>query len=153
MNGKVLAICISSVARGQMQHVEGVEAIIGMGLKGDRYCRGEGSYNKGATGNRQVTLISGIFFPGTGFTYADSRRNIITGNIELMRLIGEEIRIGSAMLRGVKYCYPCDVPKSVLDKERSFREAFSDRGGLIAEVIEGGIIKVGDAIIPPSKWN
>ena len=33
----------------------------------------------------------------------------------------------------------------------SFKNMFSDRGGLVAEIIEGGLIKVGDLVIPPPK--
>lgn len=61
MNGKVTAIYISPIAGGQMKHVEIVKAIAGAGLEGDRYCAGEGSFNKGRPGKRQVTLINKIF--------------------------------------------------------------------------------------------
>jgi hypothetical protein len=49
-NGSVLAICIGSIAGGQMGQVQTVQAIEGQGLEGDRYARGEGSYNKGRQG-------------------------------------------------------------------------------------------------------
>jgi len=52
-NGTVEAICISATAGGPMQAIESVEAIAGQGLSGDRYSRGEGSFNKGRQGKRQ----------------------------------------------------------------------------------------------------
>ena len=149
--GTVVALFISDAAGKPMQQVEEVEAIAGAGLKGDRYCTGEGSYNKSALGKRQVTLINGIFFPESVFTYADSRRNIVTDGVELMWLIGREFQIGSALFRGVKYCDPCNRPNNLLWSEESFKQAFLDRGGLIAEVVRGGVIKTGDPIIPPTK--
>lgn len=151
MNGTVTAIYICPVAGEPMQEVREVEAIVGAGLKGDRYATGEGSFNKGERGGRQVTLINGIFFEGSGFEYGDSRRNIVTTGVELMWLIGREFQIGTARFRGLKYCDPCARPSALAGKEQSFKEAFFDRGGLIAEIIEGGVIKTGDLVIPPPK--
>lgn len=151
MNGTVIAIYISPVAGGSMKQVPEVEAIAGQGLKGDRYAMGEGSYNKGSLGKRQATLINAVFFEGSGFEYRDSRRNIVTTGIELMWLIGKEFQIGTARFRGVKYCDPCTRPSKLSGKERNFKEAFFDRGGLVAEIIEGGVIKTGDSVVPPPK--
>ncbi len=151
MNGRVEAICICAVAGAPMQLVSKVEAIVGQGLMGDRYATGEGSFNKGKPGERQVTLINEIFFAGSGFGYADSRRNIVTSGVELVWLIGRNFEIGNARFRGVKYCDPCTRPSKLAGKQKSFRETFFDRGGIIAEVIEGGLIKQGDLIIPPTK--
>lgn len=135
-----------------MQQVDEVEAIQGLGLKGDRYATGEGSFNKkSGIGNRQVTLVNAIFFDGRPFSFADSRRNIVTTGVELMDLISRAFEIGDACFRGVKYCDPCVRPSKLSGNQMSFKEAFFDRGGLIAEVIEGGIIRVGDSIIPPPK--
>lgn len=134
-----------------MQSVSEAVAELGNGLVGDRYRDGNGSWNKGRAGKRQVTLINAQFFPDSGFEYADSRRNIVTEGVELMDLIGKEFTVGGVRLRGVKYCDPCERPNTLAGTTRSFREAFSDRGGLVAEVIEGGMIRVGDAVVPPKK--
>ncbi len=151
MNGTVIAICICPTAGGPMQQVAEVEAIADQGLKGDRYATGEGSFNKGKTGVRQVTLMNSIFFEGSEFEFTDSRRNLFVKDVELMWLIGREFQIGTARFHGVKYCDPCTRPSKLSGKTKSFKEAFFDRGGLIAEIIEGGQIKVGDLVIPPSK--
>ncbi|MDP3710755.1 MAG: MOSC domain-containing protein [bacterium] len=151
MNGTVVAIYVCPFAGGQMQHVETVEAIAGAGLMGDRYATGEGSFNRNRQGKRQVTLINAIFFPNSGFDYPDARRNIVTEGVELMWLIGREFRIGQARMRGLKYCDPCNRPSKLSGKEQSFQEVFFDRGGLVAEIIESGVIKVGNLIIPPPK--
>jgi hypothetical protein len=150
-NGTIQAICIGTVAGGPMQSIQSVEAIAGEGLQGDRYSRGEGSFNKGRQGKRQVTLINGCFFLGSGFDYVDTRRNIVTLGVELMDLIGKEFRVGEALLRGVKYCDPCLRPSALSDKSIAFKDVFHDRGGLVAEVIESGMLNVGDSVIPPKK--
>ncbi len=68
-----------------------------------------------------------------------------------MWLIGREFQIGMARFRGVKYCDPCTRPNKLSGRKMNFKETFFDRGGLIAEVVEGGIIKIGDPVIPPPK--
>lgn len=151
MNGIVKAICISPTAGEPMQRVPRVIALAGMGLQGDRYATGTGSYNRGSPGKRQVTLINAIFMRRSGFTFEETRRNILTEGVELMWLIGKEFQIGTAHFRGVKYCDPCLRPSGLLSKQKSFKKAFHDRGGLIAEIIEGGVIEKGDLIIPPPK--
>lgn len=149
--GTVTAIFVAPTAGSAMEQREKVLAIAGAGLQGDRYCTGEGSFNKDTVGKRQVTLINGVFFEGTGFEYSDTRRNIVTDGVELMWLIGREFKIGEALFRGVKYCDPCQRPSNLAGKKESFRDAFHDRGGLVAEIIQGGIIREGDEIIPPPK--
>lgn len=151
MNGTVKGICLGLFAGGSMYNVAEVEAIAGQGLKDDRYSTGEGSFNKDKQGKRQVTLMNSIFFEGSGFEFKDSRRNIFVEGVELMWLIGREFQIGTARFRGVKYCDPCTRPSKLSGKTRSFKETFLDRGGLIAEVIEGGMIKIDDQLIPPPK--
>ncbi len=151
MNGKVVSIFICPAAGDAMQQVPEVQAIMAKGLEGDRYSEGAGSWNKGKPGNRQVTLINAKFFPRSGFGPAESRRNIITEDIELMDLIGIQFRIGAAIFRGVKYCTPCDRPEKLSGNGGSFREEFHDVGGLIAEVVESGVITQGCEIIRLQK--
>ncbi len=149
--GTVTAIYIAPKAGAPMERVSEVQAIAGAGLAGDRYCSGQGSFNDGDVGRRQVTLINEIFFYDTSFDYVDSRRNIVTKDVELMWLIGREFQIGGARFRGVKYCDPCQRPSNLARKVYNFKRAFFDRGGLVAEIIEGGLIKEGDVVIPPPK--
>jgi MOSC domain-containing protein YiiM len=149
--GSVVGIFIGTKAGDLMHEVTEVYAEAGNGLVGDRYHNGNGSFNKGAIGRRQVTLINAVFFPGSGFVFQDCRRNIITDGVELMWLIGREFTIGEAVFRGLKYCDPCKRPSKITGIERSFAEAFHDRGGLVAEIIKSGVIRKGDPITPPPK--
>ncbi len=151
MHGIVKAICIGAAAGSPMQEVPEVAAVAGEGLVGDRYARGEGSFNKGRLGKNQVTLMNSIFFENSGFTFTDSRRNLFVEGVELMWLIGREFQIGTARFRGLKYCDPCERPSKLSGNAKSFKEVFFDRGGLSAEIIESGVIKIGDSLIPPPK--
>lgn len=150
-NGTVRAIFIAPEAGAPMEQVAEVQAHAGRGLEGDRYCAARGSFNKDREGTRQVTLINGVFFEATSFSFAESRRNVVTMGVELMWLIGREFRIGEALFRGVKYCDPCRRPSKLTGKGERFDEAFHDRGGLVAEIIEDGLIREGDDIVPPDK--
>ncbi|HYF10442.1 MAG TPA: hypothetical protein VD967_02445 [Candidatus Paceibacterota bacterium] len=139
-----------------MQEVSEVHAIAGQGLEGDRYCSGEGSFNKGVTGRRQVTIMDVRFFASTSFAFIQSRRNIFTEGIEIYDFLrrdkDEVFRIGEAVMRGVRYCDPCNRPSKLVGMpNRSFRAEFWEHGGIVAEVIGGGIIKVGDPVIGPHK--
>ena len=149
--GQVVCICIGPIARTPMQEVDEVFAEAGNGLVGDRYYDGHGSYNRAKPGKRQLTLMNALFFQGSEFRFADSRRNIFTTGVELMDLIGRDFHIGDVLLRGTKYCDPCRIPSDLAKIKTNFHEAFFDRGGLVAEILESGIIRVGDAVRPPKK--
>lgn len=153
MNATVKGICIGPEAGKPMIRVKEVRAIAGRGLEGDRYAAGKGSFNRGARGNCQVTLMNAMFFRRSGFEFPDSRRNIFTEGVELMDLIGKEFTIGTVRFRGVEYCAPCERPKKLSRKRKSFKKAFFDRGGILAKVLTDGIIKVGDPVIPTPKGN
>ena len=149
--GKIVGIFIARDAGGPMLEMPEVTALAQRGLDGDRYCRGEGSFNRERVGRRQVTLINYHFFHGSGFEPVHSRRNLITHGIELMWLIDREFKVGKATLRGVKYCDPCRRPGRLADISTNFDQVFHDCGGLIAEVILGGLIRKDDPIVGPSK--
>ena len=150
-NGYVCGIFICPSAGDAMIQVESVMAIAGHGLEGDRYCNAAGSWNKGVPGKRQVTLMNGAHFGCCGFDYGDSRRNIITGGVELMRCIDKDFLIDGVRLRGVKYCEPCPRPSKLAHIDLNFEDVFHDQGGLIAEILVGGLIKEGSIIVPPPK--
>ena len=98
-----------------------------------------------------MTLINDLFVHGSGFNYLQTRRNIVVEDIELMDQIGHEFQIDDVVLRGIKYCDPCMRPSSLIDTHKSFRANFYDRGGLVADIIKGGPIKVGSIVIPRRK--
>ena len=149
--GAVSAICIAPSAGAPMHFVERVEAIAGEGLAGDRYARGEGSFNKGLQGNRQVTLINTFFVEKSGFNFLETRRNIVVRGIELMDQIGHEFCIDDVVLHGIKYCDPCTRPSALSGNPLSFRDTFYDRGGLVAKIVRGGFLEIGSSVVPRTK--
>lgn len=150
MSGTILSIHIAPTAAAPMQSIASVQASVGKGLDGDRYAAQLGTYSNHAGNGRQVTLIEIEALEALQREYQValdpglSRRNIVTRGVALNHLVDQEFRIGTALLRGMRLCEPC------LHLERfSVKGAMRGlvhRGGLRAEVIEGGIIRVGDLI-------
>ncbi|HEU4558112.1 MAG TPA: MOSC domain-containing protein [Longimicrobium sp.] len=121
-------------------------AVAGMGLEGDRYFgQKPGRY----AADRQVTLIEAeaveaVRAGGVPLTAADARRNVVTRGVRLNELVGRTFRIGDAVLRGVELCHPCGHLAKLT--YRGVTRDLKMRGGLRAEVLRGGGIRVGDAL-------
>lgn len=154
MMGKVVTIYVASDAGLPMQETPEVVARAGAGLVGDRYEGHRGAFSaSGRQVIRHVTLIAveDILVANQRlrcpFRLNETRRNILTLGIEsLESLIGSEFRIGNdAVFRGVEPCKPCQRPSKLANK-RWFAEAFAHRGGIRAEVLQGGIITSGSPI-------
>lgn len=126
--------------------VERTTAVAGMGLEGDRYFgQKPGRY----AADRQVTLIEAeaveaVRAAGVPFTAADARRNVVTRGVRLNDLLGRTFRVGGAVLRGVELCHPCGHLAKLT--YRGVTRDLKMRGGLRAEVLRGGDIRVGDAL-------
>lgn len=148
-SGVVAAIHIGPKRLEAMASVAEVNAVAGLGLEGDRYAREKGTFSKKLP-NNQVTLIEQEALEAADRDYklelspAESRRNILTIGIALNHLVGREFRVGEARLRGLKLCEPCSHLKKLTNKE--VIRALKHRGGLRAEILEGGQIRVGDVI-------
>lgn len=149
---KVAAIYISAKAGAPMESIEEANLIEGQGIEGDRYANGIGAYSKSKREViRHISLIAREAIAAaneehnTNFEEADTRRNIITEGIDLNKLVGIEFTIHGVALRGIELCTPCARP-SALSGKKGFNDAFQDRGGLRAEVLSDGHIKIGDTI-------
>ncbi len=143
-NGTVAWIGLRSERRGLLQSVEEVEAVPEFGLEGDHF-HGQGN------GKRQVTLIQGehldavgAFLDGPSADPSLARRNIVVRGINLFSLQDRRFRIGNALLEHSGPCHPCSR------MEENFGpggyNAMRGHGGITARVLEGGTIRVGDAV-------
>jgi MOSC domain-containing protein YiiM len=130
--------------------VEQVRAVAGMGLEGDRYYLRTGSFSKKHDESREATLIESEALEalaredGLQLTSAESRRNITTRGVALNHLVGKEFRVGAATLRGIRLCEPCGHLEQLTG--RKVREGLIHRGGLRAQIVQSGVIQVGDSI-------
>jgi hypothetical protein len=154
----VRTLCICPELGQPMQYVSKVKVLAGVGIEGDRYATGKGTYSgrpnrsDRSKSMRQVSLISlGAFWLANNkldvpFEICETRRNIgIVGKIDLLSLIGKEFKIGDVPFRGFEDCTPCTLPEQMA-KKTGFMQAFKACGGLRAEILADGIIFIGDPL-------
>jgi MOSC domain-containing protein YiiM len=143
-------IWISPTARAPLVSVAEVRAVPGRCLEGDRYFFGRGSFSRWPGTGRAVSLIAEETLEAVSAEYGidlcggRSRRNLVTSGIVLAELQEQSFRIGTAVLRGVRPCAPCQYLERIT--QSGVFDALKGRGGLRAEVIEGGILHLGDSI-------
>lgn len=151
--GRLLAICLAPKMGEPLQTVEQVEAVTGSGLVGDRYFIGQGTFSKKAGPDREVTLIESEALAGLATDYEiaieppQARRNLVTQGVPLNHLVGREFNVGDAVLRGIRLCEPCGHLEKLTAK-KGIEKGLRHRGGLRAQIVRGGAVRVGDAIRP-----
>jgi MOSC domain-containing protein YiiM len=153
IDGQLLAIQIADASAAPMQSLDEAEAIPGKGLAGDRYSINAGHYPPDDAGNvlpkREVTLIEAETLAaitndsGSRFSHAQTRRNLLTEDVPLNHLVGKSFSIGEVELRGIELCEPCGYLESM---HTGIMKPLVHRGGLRAQVVRGGMLRVGDAI-------
>ena len=132
-------------ARGQaMESVEQIEAVAGKGLVGDRYTSG--------SGKRGVTLIQAEHLPviaalsgHASVAPALLRRNVVVSGLPLIALKERRFRLGDVVLEGTGECDPCSNMEKALGPGGF--NAMRNHGGLCARIVEGGVFRLGDAVI------
>lgn len=148
--GTVAAIHVAAEAAAETEAVESVEAVAGQGLRGDRYFEAGGTFSDGSTDGRDLTLIEAEAIEAIEresdieLDFADHRRNVTTRGVALNHLVGERFRVGEVVCEGVMLCEPCSHLQSLT--EDGVLEALVHRGGLRANVVEGGTIRAGDDV-------
>ena len=75
---------------------------------------------------------------------SEHRRNVVTRGIDLNALVGHEFTVGEVRCRGMRLCEPCTVAQRYAG--RPVLRALVHRGGLRADILAGGQIKVGDPV-------
>lgn len=146
MPAQVTAIYISPAATVIPNAVNEVEARTHRGLVGDRYFEGCGTFSDWEpTGpGRELTLIEGEVLAELGLSAAEARRNIVTEGVRLNDLVGKRFRIGDVLIEGIRLCPPCTHLDKVTGK--TLLKPLADRGGLRADILSDGIIRLGDEI-------
>ena len=150
-SGSVEAIYVSPEAGVLPKAVESVAAFAGRGLEGDRYFRDAGTFSDEPRSNgRDITLIEAEAVEGlardTGIELdaAAARRNVVTRGIALNDLVGRRFTVGEVECMGRRLCDPC----SHLEKltQPGVLKGLVERGGLRADVVRDGAIRVGDEV-------
>jgi MOSC domain-containing protein YiiM len=145
--GTVEAIHLAPESGADTEETESAEAVAGEGLREDRHFGADGA---------DLTLIEVEALEaaaegdgdGEGIDLGDGahRRNLTTSDAALNHLVGERFRVGEVVCEGTALCEPCGHLESLTDDGAV--SALVHRGGLEADVVEGGEISVGDEIEP-----
>lgn len=149
--GRIEAIHLADAAAGPMRAVSRVRAIAGVGLEGDRYATGSGTYSPDPRTDRHLTLIEAEEIEalatrdGIVLEPGETRRNVTTRGIRLNDLVGRRFRVGGIECEATRLCEPCQgltdhIGKPVL-------KPLAHRAGLRALILTDGEIALGDEIV------
>ena len=152
MTGRLVAIYVASRGGVPMEAHDRIDVVAGVGLRGDRYATATGTYSGTGTDARDVTLIEreAVDAVRTEDGSIDvreelTRRNLVTEGVALNHLVGRTFRVGDIRLRGVRLAEPCAYLEQ-LTRLPGLRDAFVHRGGLRAEILDDGELRVGDTV-------
>lgn len=127
------------------QVLERVTLVAERGLEGDRSAARRG-------GKRQVSLIQAEHLEVVAklmraerIDPAAVRRNLVVSGINLRALARLRFRVGACVLEGTGECHPCSNMEAALGD--GGYAAMRGHGGILARVLEGGELRIGDEVI------
>lgn len=147
MAGRVEGIFVSPEKGLLPEPVESVRALAGRGLEGNRYF-----FQGDAPPGTALTLIAAEAVEamerehGISIEPRESRRNVVTRGIDVNELVGKTFRIGDVECRGIELCEPCTHLQAMT--KPGIIKGLAHRGGLNADILGDGEIRVGDAVAP-----
>ncbi len=135
-NRRVVSLQICPAHRAPMEMKQALRAFEDQGLEGDRHAH--------AGSTRQVLLMDEETLAAFGLAPGAVKENITTRGIAFKSLTpGMRLRIGGVLLQITKSCTPC----SRMDEIRpGLSTALEGQRGMLARVVEGGELRVGEAI-------
>jgi MOSC domain-containing protein YiiM len=145
MEGRVEGIFITPMHGELPQPIERVTAVAGRGLEGNRY------FAEDAEPGRALTLVAAEAVEameaehGISLEPRETRRNVVTRGVDVNALVGKRFRIGDVECEGVELCEPCRHLESLT--KPGIIKGLVHRGGLNADILEGGEISVGDPVV------
>lgn len=147
--GVVEGLLTADRAEHPMETHRSVELRAGRGVVGDRYFDGAGTFSASEKHGQELTLIEAEVLDALGedgllLTPIDARRNVVTRGIDLNALVGQEFKIGTARCIGRRLCEPCSHLQRLTGA--ALLRAMVHRGGLRADILESGVVGVGDEI-------
>ena len=150
MTPTVVAIHLAPEAAAPMVSLSAAQALPGVGLAGDRYALGGGTWADWPDGEKQLTLVDADAVAevaaelGAPFTPADTRRNVVTRGIDLPGLVGRWFVLGDVLAFGMKRCPPCRHLATLTGLP--LVRPMAHRGGINVRVSSAGTIAVGSAV-------
>jgi MOSC domain len=143
--GSVAALLVAPDAEAPLVRVEEAVAVAGRGLAGDRYALGCGTFGGGA-GGRDLTLVDADVLDEVDLPWEQARRNVVARGVALNALVGRRFRVGAVECVGRRLAEPCAHLETLA--RPGLLRPLVHRGGLRADIVSGGRIRVGDPIEP-----
>jgi hypothetical protein len=141
--GSVVAILTASDSERPLARVDRIDAVAGRGLAGDRYYNGRGTFSGPGRGY-QLTLVEAEVLDSLDLPWEQARRNIVTRGISLNALVGRRFKIGAVDCIGRRLAEPCSHLEQLA--RPGLLRPLVHRGGLRADILEGGPISIGDSV-------
>lgn len=145
-NGSVVGIYTAPEISAPLAARDEVKAIAGKGLEGDRYFNADGWDEP----KKEITLVEIEAVEAANRDYdidltpEDTRRQIVTRGVALNHLVGKEFTVGDVRCLGIKLNEPCNHLRKLAGK--SLIKPLIHRGGIRAQILESGTIKLGDPV-------
>jgi hypothetical protein len=143
--GSVAGLLVAPEAEAPLVAVDSVAAIAGRGLEGDRYAAGRGTFSGPGRGY-ELTLIEAETLDELQLPWEQARRNVVTRGASLNPLVGRRFRIGDVGCVGRRLAEPCAHLEKLSGP--GLLRPLVHRGGLRADILVGGTIRVGDEVAP-----
>ena len=125
--------------------VDQVQALGGLGLEGDRRCKGTpGTARQVTLINREHIEVVAQLLGMDSISPEVLRRNLVVSGINLLALRHQRFRIGSAEFEATAQCHPCLRMEQVLGQGAV--GAMLGHGGICAKILKSGLIRVGDQV-------
>jgi MOSC domain-containing protein YiiM len=150
--GRVASLHLHPPEAGQpLQAIAEIQVEPGKGIVGEPRYYGRVSKSTGQLTRRQISLIEreqiaehaatlGLQTIAPGLV----RSNIETEGIALSAWLGREVQVGEAILLFYDHRTPCAKMDAICEGLRA--EMHNGRQGVMAEVVKGGRIRVGDVL-------
>lgn len=141
MSGRLEAIWSKRAHRGPMDALEQATLVPGTGLEG----------SVGRSTRRQVTVIEREVWDRVqeelhrAIPFSARRANLMISGIRLEETRGQLLRIGETVIRIGGHTTPCERMDEACEGLRAKLEPHWG-GGAFAQVVTGGIIRIGDAV-------
>jgi len=142
-SGSVAGLLLAVDAEAPLERVGAADAVAGRGLRGDRYADGRGTFGPGR--GYELTLVEAEVLDEIVLGWEDARRNIVTRGVRLNALAGRRFRVGGVECIGRRLAEPCAHLERLT--RPGLLRPLVHRGGLRADILTGGELRVGDEIV------
>jgi hypothetical protein len=150
--GVVEALVLAPGAEAAVAVVAEAVALPGRGFSGDRYGAGAGTFASGRPGSALTLVYAAVLeeVESERGTPVDHRRNVVVRGTDLNALVGWRFTLGAEVVcEGRRLCEPCWHLEQL--NHGGVLRPLVHRGGLRADIVVGGTVRVGDVLTPVAR--